>query len=108
MKPYCIAAICLLLFAFCSLTLGQSSHEPEKCCFGYINAKIPAAIVERFETTSPACKMPGVIFHTNRQLERCANPAEKWVQRLMGIVKNRMLNVSTPPAASGDSTQVAN
>ncbi|XP_072552057.1 C-C motif chemokine 4-like [Salminus brasiliensis] len=103
MKPYCIATIGLLLFAFCTLTLSQNSHGPEKCCFSYINAKIPVAIVERYETTSPACKMPAVIFHTERQLERCANPSEKWVQRLMGIVKNRMLNVSPMPTASRDS-----
>ncbi|XP_066532133.1 C-C motif chemokine 4-like [Hoplias malabaricus] len=104
MKTYCITTIAVLLFAYCSLTLCQSSHEPEKCCFSHMNAKIPAILVERFETTSPSCKMPGIIFHTNKQMERCADPAQPWVQRLMRIVKNRMLNATTTLTPPGNSS----
>lgn len=38
------------------------SHLPERCCFNYMNAAIPAQNVERFETTSPSCTKPGVMY----------------------------------------------
>uniref|UniRef100_A0AAR2J4R2 C-C motif chemokine n=1 Tax=Pygocentrus nattereri TaxID=42514 RepID=A0AAR2J4R2_PYGNA len=102
MKPYSIAAIGVLLFAFCSVTISQSKftlsfsdnilmllqiiyHGPQKCCFSYTKTKIPVAMVMHFEMTSPACNKPGVIFHTTKQIEKCADPEEKWVQRLINI-----------------------
>uniref|UniRef100_A0A3B4EQ39 C-C motif chemokine n=1 Tax=Pygocentrus nattereri TaxID=42514 RepID=A0A3B4EQ39_PYGNA len=85
MKPYSIAAIGVLLFAFCSVTISQSNHGPQKCCFSYTKTKIPVAMVMHFEMTSPACNKPGVIFHTTKQIEKCADPEEKWVQRLINI-----------------------
>ncbi|KAL7887840.1 hypothetical protein AOLI_G00028140 [Acnodon oligacanthus] len=85
MKPCSIAAIGVLLFALCSVTVSEYSHGPQKCCFSYAKTKIPAAVVVHFEMTSPACNQPGVIFHTNKQIERCADPGEKWVQRLMNM-----------------------
>ncbi|KAI4889820.1 hypothetical protein NFI96_032461, partial [Prochilodus magdalenae] len=60
MKPYCISAITILLFAFCSLTLSQNSHGPGKCCFSFTPTKIPVAMVVHFEMTNPACNKPGV------------------------------------------------
>ncbi|KAK1795767.1 hypothetical protein P4O66_008832 [Electrophorus voltai] len=88
MKTYCTAVITLLLFAFCSQTLTQQSHKPDKCCFKHIESRIPEAFVKRFEETSPECNNPGVILYTTQQKEICANPDEKWVQRLMRIVQN--------------------
>ncbi|XP_076873412.1 C-C motif chemokine 18-like [Brachyhypopomus gauderio] len=101
MKPFCIAALTVLLFTFCSLTLSQMSHEPDKCCFTYFKPRIPERAVKRFETTNPACKNPGVIFHTNKQLEICADPTQQWVQKLMDVIKKRMVAVPVSTASSG-------
>ncbi|XP_076873413.1 C-C motif chemokine 4 homolog [Brachyhypopomus gauderio] len=90
MKPFCIAALTVLLFTFCSLTLSQNSHKPNKCCFRYMESRIPEPFVKRFEETSPECRSPGVIFFTTQKKEICANPEEKWVKRLMRKVQNRM------------------
>uniref|UniRef100_A0AAY5F699 C-C motif chemokine n=1 Tax=Electrophorus electricus TaxID=8005 RepID=A0AAY5F699_ELEEL len=76
MKTYCTVVIALLLFAF-------SSHEPNKCCFSYFKSRIPERVVKNFELTISTCKIPGVILHTNKKLEICANPTQLWVQKLM-------------------------
>ncbi|KAI4889821.1 hypothetical protein NFI96_032462 [Prochilodus magdalenae] len=106
MKPYCISAIAILLFAFCSLTLSQSGTMPERCCFkeNYISSPIPRNKVMRFETTSPACKDTGVIFHTVAQKQICANPNERWVMRLMKVVEKRLKSPATA-ISSGDGAE---
>ncbi|XP_072552058.1 C-C motif chemokine 13-like [Salminus brasiliensis] len=104
MKPYCIATVCLLLFAFCSLTLTQSGHMPEKCCFKekFMNKVIPQQRVIQFEKTSPGCKDSGIIFYTVLQKQICANPSEKWVTRLMKIVEERTKDANTVAGYGGD------
>uniref|UniRef100_A0A4W4HMD8 C-C motif chemokine n=1 Tax=Electrophorus electricus TaxID=8005 RepID=A0A4W4HMD8_ELEEL len=90
MKTYCTVVIALLLFAFCSQTLTESnslfyilaSHEPNKCCFSYFKSRIPERVVKNFELTISTCKIPGVILHTNKKLEICANPTQLWVQKI--------------------------
>ncbi|XP_030628068.1 C-C motif chemokine 3-like [Chanos chanos] len=81
MKPYCIAAIALLLFAFCSLS--ESSSYPAQCCFKFINIKIPVKAVLSYSETYHECSKPGVIFTTVRQRNICADPREPWVINLM-------------------------
>ncbi|KAK1795766.1 hypothetical protein P4O66_008831 [Electrophorus voltai] len=104
MKTYCTVVIALLLFAFCSRTLTETSHEPNKCCFSYFKSRIPERVVKNFELTISTCKIPGVILHTNKKLEICADPTQLWVQKLMNVIKTRMQSVPVTTASSGDIT----
>uniref|UniRef100_A0A4W4HMT9 C-C motif chemokine n=1 Tax=Electrophorus electricus TaxID=8005 RepID=A0A4W4HMT9_ELEEL len=94
MKTYCTVVIALLLFAFCSQTLTESNHEPNKCCFSYFKSRIPERVVKNFELTISTCKIPGVILHTNKKLEICANPTQLWVQKLMNVIKTHENHIS--------------
>ncbi|XP_066533893.1 C-C motif chemokine 18-like [Hoplias malabaricus] len=98
MKAHCFTAIAVFLFAYCSLTLCQNGHMPRKCCFkeNYITSPIPHHAILRYETTTASCTDSGVILHTVKQKQVCANPSVKWVKRLMRIVENRTA------AGSGD------
>uniref|UniRef100_A0A4W4HKU6 Chemokine interleukin-8-like domain-containing protein n=1 Tax=Electrophorus electricus TaxID=8005 RepID=A0A4W4HKU6_ELEEL len=86
MKTYCTVVIALLLFAFCSQTLTETSHEPNKCCFSYFKSRIPE------------------LFVRSSKLEICANPTQLWVQKLMNVIKTRMQSVPVTTASSGDIT----
>ncbi|KAL7872197.1 hypothetical protein SRHO_G00071800 [Serrasalmus rhombeus] len=105
MKPYSIAAIGVLLFAFCSVTVSQNGHMPERCCFkeNYLTSPLPQRRAMRFETTSPSCTDPGIIFHTVAQKQICANPSDKWVKRLMKFLQKQLKSAATE-SGSGDST----
>uniref|UniRef100_A0A9J7YH04 C-C motif chemokine n=1 Tax=Cyprinus carpio carpio TaxID=630221 RepID=A0A9J7YH04_CYPCA len=100
MRPYCVFIACLVLFAFCSLAQSEFSQGPDKCCFSFSNVKIPVKQVESYHTTHLECHRTGVIFITKAQREICADPTERWVQRLMNLVDLRASHLHTKPETS--------
>ncbi|XP_030628069.1 C-C motif chemokine 3-like [Chanos chanos] len=84
MKPYCIAAIALLLFAFCSFS--ENASATAQCCYRYIRTRIPQKSAISYSETGYACSKPGVMFTTVRQKRICADPSEPWVRSLMNYL----------------------
>ncbi|XP_052442823.1 C-C motif chemokine 4 homolog [Carassius gibelio] len=89
MRSHCIFIACLVFFAFCSLAQSEFSQGPNKCCFSFSNVRIPLKQVDSYHTTHLECHRSGVIFITKAPKEICANPSNKWVQRLMNLVDAR-------------------
>ncbi|KAI7799981.1 C-C motif chemokine 13-like [Triplophysa rosa] len=102
MRPHCIFIACLALFALCSLASTQFSQAPDKCCFSFSNVRIPLKQIESYHTTHLECHRGGIIFITKALNEICADPNERWVQRLKNLVDNRTLK-ETSADSSGDS-----
>uniref|UniRef100_A0AAY5EU24 C-C motif chemokine n=1 Tax=Electrophorus electricus TaxID=8005 RepID=A0AAY5EU24_ELEEL len=74
----------------------RNKQKQKLCCFSYFKSRIPERVVKNFELTISTCKIPGVILHTNKKLEICANPTQLWVQKLMNVIKTRIPICVTP------------
>ncbi|XP_051732336.1 C-C motif chemokine 2 isoform X2 [Ctenopharyngodon idella] len=81
MRPRCCFT-CLVLFSFCPLARSEFSEGPDKCCFSFSKVKIPVKQVESYYMTHAECHRSGIIFITKAQRLICADPTEKWVQKL--------------------------
>nr|AAI50346.1 Zgc:171266 protein [Danio rerio] len=90
MRPSCIFIACLVLVAFCSVDGSDFSQNPDKCCFSFSTIKIPVKQVQSYHTAHFQCQKNGIIFVTE-QKEICADPTERWVQRLMNLVDARLV-----------------
>ncbi|XDV41464.1 hypothetical protein PO909_010335 [Leuciscus waleckii] len=88
MRPRC-NFICLVLFTFCPL--ARVFGFPDVCCFSFSNVRIPVKQVESYYITHPVCTRTAIIFITKAQREICADPTERWVQRLKKLVDARKL-----------------
>ncbi|XP_070788050.1 C-C motif chemokine 5-like [Pituophis catenifer annectens] len=53
---------------------------PNSCCFDFVRRPIPLKNLKSFYYTNGRCSKSAVVFVTKRDLERCANPSEQWVQ----------------------------
>ncbi|XDV48308.1 hypothetical protein PO909_017745 [Leuciscus waleckii] len=89
MRPHCIFIACRVLFACCSLD-RQFSQGPDKCCFSFSSIKILVKQVESHHVTHYECHRDGIIFITKDQREICADPRERWVQRLKNLVDKNL------------------
>ncbi|XP_048063396.1 C-C motif chemokine 3-like [Megalobrama amblycephala] len=90
MRP-CCNFICLILFDFCSLAHSEYDQGPDKCCFSFSNVRIPVKQVASYHITHFECHSSGIIFITKAQKEICADPTERWVQRLKNLVDARTI-----------------
>ncbi|XP_056620936.1 C-C motif chemokine 13-like [Triplophysa dalaica] len=102
MRLHCIFIACLALFALCSMASTQFSQGPDKCCFSFSNVRIPVNKIESYHTTHLECHRSGIIFITKAPKEICADPNERWVQRLKNLVDARTLKETTEDN-TGDS-----
>ncbi|XP_051952536.1 C-C motif chemokine 3-like [Xyrauchen texanus] len=103
MRTYCIFITCLVLFAICSFTRSEWSNGPDVCCFSFSNVRIPVMQVESYHTTHLECHRIGIVFITKTSKEICADPSEKWVQRLKNLVDARTLKAMATEGSSMDS-----
>ncbi|TRY98119.1 hypothetical protein DNTS_028481 [Danionella cerebrum] len=83
MKLIIIFLGCLVL---CTQHLMAWTQSPDKCCFSFSNVRIPLKQVESYHTTHLQCNTKGIIFTTKTKGEVCANPSEKWVERLQKLL----------------------
>ncbi|KAG1963526.1 C-C motif chemokine 3-like [Pimephales promelas] len=102
MSPHCIFIACLVLFACCSLARSEFSQGPDKCCFSFSNVRIPVKQVVSIHTTHHECHRNGIIVITKDQREICANPIEKWVDRLKKLVDTRTFRNIESEISSGE------
>ncbi|XP_039605903.1 C-C motif chemokine 3-like [Polypterus senegalus] len=73
--------IAVVLFAgLCSQIYGQNTNKPSKCCFSYVEKRIPFKMLSNYEKTRSDCTKPGIVFITIKGILVCANPEQKWVQ----------------------------
>ncbi|XP_060776705.1 C-C motif chemokine 14-like [Neoarius graeffei] len=63
--------------------MDGNHHEGKKCCVSYQKSRIPEKLIRAYEETDIRCANPGVIFTLNNGKKMCANPEDKWVQRVM-------------------------
>ncbi|XP_073712369.1 C-C motif chemokine 18-like isoform X2 [Misgurnus anguillicaudatus] len=101
MRIHCIFIACLALFALYSVANSEYANGPDKCCFSYSNMRIPVKQIVGYQTTVPACINKGIIFLLESGHEMCADPNERWVQRLKKLVDARTL--TDIEVSSGDS-----
>uniref|UniRef100_A0ABI7XPZ2 C-C motif chemokine n=1 Tax=Felis catus TaxID=9685 RepID=A0ABI7XPZ2_FELCA len=62
--------------------------KPIACCFKYTLRKIPIRFVADYSRTHKQCSSPGIIFHTRRGRQICANPSDAWVQEYISNLDN--------------------
>ncbi|XP_028653139.1 C-C motif chemokine 3-like isoform X2 [Erpetoichthys calabaricus] len=73
--------IAVVLFAgLCSQISGQNTNKPSKCCFSYLEKRIPLKMLSNFERTRSDCTRPGIVFITRKGHLVCADPKQKWVK----------------------------
>ncbi|XP_073712370.1 C-C motif chemokine 18-like isoform X3 [Misgurnus anguillicaudatus] len=101
MRIHCIFIACLALFAVCSLANSECAQYADKCCFSFYNMRIPLQQIVGYQTTLPGCPNKGIIFIMKSENEICADPNERWVQRLKKLVDTRTLK--DIDVSSGDS-----
>ncbi|XP_028739915.1 C-C motif chemokine 21 [Peromyscus leucopus] len=76
-----------LVLALCVPWTQGSDGGGQDCCLKYSQRKIPYSIVRgyRKQEASLGCPIPAILFSPRKrnQPELCANPEQKWVQKLM-------------------------
>ncbi|XP_060771954.1 C-C motif chemokine 18-like [Neoarius graeffei] len=75
----------LVLTCLQSFTMAEHAKEVKKCCVSYQTSRIPVKRITAYEETDIRCTNPGVIFTLKNGKVACANPKDKWVQRVMKI-----------------------
>ncbi|XP_060782393.1 C-C motif chemokine 4 homolog [Neoarius graeffei] len=75
--------VLLVLTCLQSFTMAESEKEGMKCCVSYQKSRIPVKLITAYEETGIWCAHPGVIFTLENGKVACANPEDKWVQRVM-------------------------
>nr|XP_014342826.1 PREDICTED: C-C motif chemokine 5-like [Latimeria chalumnae] len=81
MKVVLVAAVVLVLAAFCSETqAADGACVPSICCFSYQTQRIPMRAIEDYFYTSSKCSMPALVFITKKGRQACVNPEDKWVK----------------------------
>uniref|UniRef100_A0A667I3J6 C-C motif chemokine n=1 Tax=Lynx canadensis TaxID=61383 RepID=A0A667I3J6_LYNCA len=72
-----------------ALYLAEPVHlKPIACCFKYTLRKIPIRFVADYSRTHKQCSSPGIILHTRRGRQICANPSDAWVQEYISNLDN--------------------
>uniref|UniRef100_A0A8C4RQ47 C-C motif chemokine n=1 Tax=Erpetoichthys calabaricus TaxID=27687 RepID=A0A8C4RQ47_ERPCA len=56
------------------------TNQPSKCCFSYLETRIPLRMVSNYERTRSDCTKPGIVFTTRKGHLLCADPEQKWVK----------------------------
>ncbi|XP_046936809.1 C-C motif chemokine 4-like [Lynx rufus] len=87
----------LAMLAFLLLIVATLHSEADKepvqlkpiaCCFKYTLRKIPIRFVADYSRTHKQCSSPGIILHTRRGRQICANPSDAWVQEYISNLDN--------------------
>ncbi|XP_017574005.1 C-C motif chemokine 25 [Pygocentrus nattereri] len=75
----------LVLLGFLYLSLGQGSYED--CCLRHVNSvkkhTIKNVVSYRKQELDGGCNIAAIVFKTKRGRFFCANPKDKWVQKLL-------------------------
>nr|XP_014342821.1 PREDICTED: C-C motif chemokine 5-like [Latimeria chalumnae] len=84
MKVVLVAAVVLVLAAFCSETQAtEAMTAPSACCFSYQTQRIPMRAIKQYSYTSSKCSMPALVIVTKKGREVCVNPEDDWVQNYL-------------------------
>ncbi|XP_054989873.1 regakine-1-like [Sorex araneus] len=79
------------------LASAEAVEEPGTkrivCCFSFLTRKIPLQFVESYARTNNSCPKPGVIFHTRRGRQICADPKQDWVKNYIQRLDRRSLGL---------------
>ncbi|XP_036595199.1 C-C motif chemokine 19 [Trichosurus vulpecula] len=81
MRPLLLLSLLLL----CTIDLAWSgTNDAEDCCLSVTNLVIPRHIVCTYRRLNPenGCRVPAVVFTTQRGHQLCAPPDRPWVKRL--------------------------
>ncbi|XP_065111805.2 C-C motif chemokine 3-like [Paramisgurnus dabryanus] len=89
MRLHCIFIACTVVFALSCSQAQSNAQRPNKCCFSYSNLRIPVKQVVGYYSTNFECPRSGIIFFWKSGKEICADPNERWVQKLKNLVDAR-------------------
>ncbi|XP_027695238.1 C-C motif chemokine 19 isoform X1 [Vombatus ursinus] len=79
-----ILLLSLLLLSTTDLA-WSGTNDAEDCCLSVTNLIIPRHIVCAYRRLSPenGCRLPAVVFTTQKGYQLCAPPDRLWVKRLI-------------------------
>ncbi|XP_006060498.1 C-C motif chemokine 19 isoform X1 [Bubalus bubalis] len=80
-----------------TLALG-GANDAEDCCLSVTQRPIPVFLVRayRYLLLKDGCRLPAVVFTTQRGHELCAPPDQPWVGRIIRRLKKNSARRSVP------------
>ncbi|XP_053537708.1 C-C motif chemokine 18 [Ictalurus punctatus] len=82
---FCRSLLLVLLVLVClqSITTFLNANGLDRCCSRYQTHPIPVRCITAYEETDHHCPKPGVIFTVQHGHPVCANPTDRWVQKVI-------------------------
>ncbi|KAK7906951.1 hypothetical protein WMY93_015563 [Mugilogobius chulae] len=78
-------------FVCCVSVCTSQNYIPDKCCFSFRRKPLPQTAVAKYVWTSSHCARTGVIFTMKLGLEKCVDPTENWVKKIMRFIDSKRI-----------------
>ncbi|KAB0346594.1 hypothetical protein FD754_011451 [Muntiacus muntjak] len=100
-----LLAVSLLILCV-SPALG-GANDAEDCCLSVTQRPIPVFLVRayRYLLLKDGCRLPAVVFTTQRGHELCAPPDQPWVDRIIRRLKRNSARASLTLPSPASSLQ---
>nr|AAU50525.1 small inducible cytokine A4 [Fundulus heteroclitus] len=85
-----VMVVTLVTLCILSTDTRLERQWPMMCCYNYLHHRIPFKGIEGFSVlNSTQCRISGIVFHTKRGRQICANPADEWVMNYVRRLESK-------------------